>query len=100
MSDYKTYALGNNSVINWRKSIDRYYKKGLPAFSDASTIRHMLRFTIDFLEKDEAMVKSVLEAAGEKEAEEFAAAFADERAAMEGIRAELEEWLSERRLGM
>lgn len=100
MSGYKTYTLGNNSVITWRQSIDSYYKKGLPAFSDATTIRHMLRFTIDYLEKDEVMLKSVLEAAGVKEAEEFAAAFADERVAMEGIREELEGWLAQRQLAL
>lgn len=97
---YKTYTLGNNSVILWRQSIDTYYAKkgGLVAFTDATTVRTMLRMTHDYLEKDEAMIKGVLEASGAEASEEFAAAFADERVAMEGIRTELENWLSSKNL--
>jgi uncharacterized protein YbgA (DUF1722 family) len=92
---YKSYTIANNSVINWRKSIDAFYKGGLPTFPDATTIRHMLNFCDDYLARDTEMTLGVED---EQARQEFADVFAEERACMTEIRAELEGWLKQRNL--
>lgn len=96
---YKTYTLGNNSVINWRRSIDQYYKKGLPAFDDARTIRIQLNMVNDWHSKDQAFISAVKSSIEESaDTLEYIEAFAEERVCMVEIKEELEAWLKERGL--
>lgn len=92
---YKDYALANNSVINWRKSIDGYYPKGLNTFKDATTIRHMLDFCDDYLAKEDAMAEGVED---EEARNDFIQFFAEETAVMKEIQVELTAWLGDRNL--
>ncbi|MGV1754890.1 hypothetical protein [Agrobacterium sp. CG674] len=96
MTAYKTYTLGNNSVINWRQSIDTYYKRGLEQFSDPRTIQIMLDMAEDFLSKDAGMIAAVLGSSGQQQADEFAAVFEEERVVMQEIHGELTAWIADR----
>ena len=98
MSAYKTYTLDNNSVIKWRRSIDGYYKRGLEQFSDAQTVRIMLRMADDWISKDEEMVESIRDSADPQDVMDWIETFGEERVAMKEIRAELDRWLQSRGL--
>lgn len=98
MADYKTYDLGNNKAITWRRSIDDYYKGGLADFKDSQTVRFILDLCVDYLTKDEAIIESFKGSDDPAGVMDFIEAFADERSAVLALRKELETWLAERGL--
>lgn len=96
---YKTYAAQNNTAVNWRKSIDSYYKGGLEEFSDARTIRIHHAMCREWLAWHDKICGIANGQLGEeiRLSEQFEV-FAEERAVMTAILEELSAWLARQSL--
>lgn len=84
-----------NAQLQWRASINRYYKGGLEEFSDAQTVRIQLRYCHQFLEQMAKLEEGIDDGPN---MDDWNKAFGEEKVAVGALIGELQGWLKARGL--